>query len=515
MFIEPQTNIKILHNVPLDESYDHTVWFANINAQTTAFLEYVKYNLTNYSYQRVKRGYARVGIKAENLYDCNYMMFQNTAFGNKWFYAFIKSVEYINNETTQIEFQLDPMQTWAFNYELEQCWIDREHSVHDTMFENCVPENLELGEYVINNNYHFDMSSMYIGMLRSLSADGQPVVGTTRNNVYTALGITGGIPVSDPTAINGYIRDYVSAGREDAIRQIFQYPTFMGDATVTQPATRTVSFPYNHSTIDGYTPKNRKLFTYPYNMLLVSNNGGEIAEYKWEQWGSSEDAGTFEIKGSYIPMPQTLCYPTSYRRKTKDYDSGIAISNFPQCPWIGDAYQQWLAQNKNSTVTGIVGSAVGSIAALATTPFTGGAGAVAGAAGLVSTGMKVASTVAKVYDLKNTPPQVHGQTQTESLSAGMGRVGYTFQQLTVRGDFARIIDEYFSAYGYKTNRLKVPNTHSRPHWNYVKTVGCCLKGINGLPCDDAKKICSIYDNGITFWKNIGEVGNYSLSNNPT
>ena len=43
MLLICQTNIKILSNVPLDESYDHTVWFASIGAQTTAFLEYVKY----------------------------------------------------------------------------------------------------------------------------------------------------------------------------------------------------------------------------------------------------------------------------------------------------------------------------------------------------------------------------------------------------------------------------------------------------------------------------------------
>ena len=30
--------------------------------------------------------------------------------------------------------------------------------------------------------------------------------------------------------------------------------------------------------------------------------------------------------------------------------------------------------------------------------------------------------------------------------------------------------------------------------------------------DDMSKICSIYDNGITWWKNGSEVGNYSLNN---
>ena len=76
-----------------------------------------------------------------------------------------------------------------------------------------------------------------------------------------------------------------------------------------------------------------------------------------------------------------------------------------------------------------------------------------------------------------------------------------------------MIDDYFNMYGYAVKRVKHPNFSSRPHWNYVKTVGCYL--IGDVPADDAKKLCSIYDHGITFWKNGDEIGNYSLDNSPT
>ena len=33
-----------------------------------------------------------------------------------------------------------------------------------------------------------------------------------------------------------------------------------------------------------------------------------------------------------------------------------------------------------------------------------------------------------------------------------------------------------------------------------------------LPAKDAEAIINIFDNGITFWNNIDEVGNYSLDN---
>ena len=82
MYIEPNTNIRILKDVPLDTTYDHTIYFSSATSQTNYFAGLTKYNLNNQTYQRVKRGYARVQRKAEDLYDCNYMMFQNSAYGN-------------------------------------------------------------------------------------------------------------------------------------------------------------------------------------------------------------------------------------------------------------------------------------------------------------------------------------------------------------------------------------------------------------------------------------------------
>lgn len=44
------------------------------------------------------------------------------------------------------------------------------------------------------------------------------------------------------------------------------------------------------------------------------------------------------------------------------------------------------------------------------------------------------------------------------------------------------------------------------------------KGLNqpyGLNAADEKKICDIFNNGITFWENLDEVGDYSLDNSPS
>ena len=184
MYIEPRTNIRILKKVPLDKTYDHTIYFNDASAQSSYFITLQKYNLTNYTYQRVKRGVARVGIVADNLYDCNYMMFQNTSFGNKWFYAFITSVEYINNECSEIQFEIDVMQTWFFDYNFDMCFVEREHTETDNIGDNIIPENLEVGEYVYNGYGKLTKLLDPLAVIIMISDEDESNDGTVYDGVY-------------------------------------------------------------------------------------------------------------------------------------------------------------------------------------------------------------------------------------------------------------------------------------------------------------------------------------------
>ena len=48
---------------------------------------------------------------------------------------------------------------------------------------------------------------------------------------------------------------------------------------------------------------------------------------------------------------------------------------------------------------------------------------------------------------------------------------------------------------------------------YIKTIGCLVEG--AIPADDASAIEDIFNKGVRFWKNLNEMGNYSLNNAPT
>ena len=122
----------------------------------------------------------------------------------------------------------------------------------------------------------------------------------------------------------------------------------------------------------------------------------------------------------------------------------------------------------------------------------------------------VANVLSQMYTASIAADQCRGNISNGNVNVARNIQEFYKQRCHVTKDFAIVIDNFFSMYGYATNKVKQPNISSRPHWNYVKTLGCDVVG--RAPSDDIKKMCSIYDNGITFWKNANEVGDYSLDN---
>ena len=132
-YIQPNTRVLLLTGVPLDETYEHTLYFSDINAQTSYFLGQKKYEFSPQTYQRKGAGYIKVNQRPELLYDCSYLMFQNTSYGNKWFYAFVLDIEYVNDVTAIVSYQIDWLQTWWFDLTIHDCWVDREHIAVDAI----------------------------------------------------------------------------------------------------------------------------------------------------------------------------------------------------------------------------------------------------------------------------------------------------------------------------------------------------------------------------------------------
>ena len=571
--IVPNSEVYILKNVPLEPSFDHTIWFDSPEQQATAFTTYaLAFYFNKVSYQRYPRPYITLDKTADELYNCNYMMFRNTSYGTKWFYAFITQIEYISNTTSRIYYTIDPMQTYLFDVNVGECWVEREHAMTDAIGDNLIPESFEFGEYVYDSDYFpnlFLKANYVICILATWKAvyeDNKWVikdastggVGGVDSGIYT--GLTKNLftyDLSNPQACvqdaNAVIEAATKANKADGIVSVTMYPKFFINWSITGDlATGLVphtvdSIPAFTGTFDGYKPKNNKLYTAPFCGVYVDNLQGNAANYAYEYFENRKP--TFNIVGAVNGNLECASIPLNYKGLPTNFQESLIMGGFPQCAWNVDTFKAWIAQNKYAIAAGVASTAISTAARVGAAVATGGLSEIAAAPAAAGTNVvsfpnayqpptgggsgggitgaaingssnilnDTINLVAQVKTASTQPNHARGQ-QSSSVFCAMGYQGFHYMPYRIQGQFAKTIDDFFSMYGYKTNRLKVPNRNGRKAWNYVKTCGCNLTG--SAPADVTASLVQIYDKGITFWRctdlsagnPFTRVGNYSLDN---
>ena len=580
-YIPPNSDVVLCRGVPIESDYRHTLYFDSIAAQNNYFFSKAFKQFHNVSYQRERRNYITLEIPATQVYACNYLMFKNTSYGEKWFFAFVDSVDYVNDNVTEIHYELDMMQTWMFEYTLMQCMVEREHSVTDKIFENTKPEDIGYGELMCGRAkgllYTEGLLKDYVCVFTS-----EPYAPGLDEKPFIMYGqfcpVYGYIGKAEK--VNELIKDFVNRGKQDAIVSVTAGCKLMALTTSEDPDKYLNQMPpvvpqknfkcncygvaskivdgkerYKDCLPNGYKPRNKKLFGYPYNQVWISNGQGTVNEYRYEDFKLDEN-GQFEFIacGSGIGTPECVLYPATYRGIGPAYMNAITLTGFPTIPWIGDTYKAYMALNREQINNTYETTAINAVSN-ALSGFIGGAVTTNNAADMLQaakadasnagktvsqttkTGLRqqamggilsgigtsiasvgdifknTLSVYAKLKDISNIPPNVSGLSGASSISYGIGELDFTKYDMCVKPEYAEIVDKFFDMFGYNTSTVKVPNTHSRPHWNYVKTVGCEIEGF--LPQEAANVIKAVYDRGVTFWKNGDEVGNYTLDNSPT
>ena len=146
--VTPNTEVYLL-KCPLELDNQNQLDFATKSAQEAYFKSLPRIYLDEFSYQR-KDSIIRVNRHIDTLLEYTYVMYKNDNYSNKWFYAFITGMEYINDNCTYVTIKTDVWQTWQFDLSWKKCFVNREHTNDDTIGKNLVPESLETGEYVQN-----------------------------------------------------------------------------------------------------------------------------------------------------------------------------------------------------------------------------------------------------------------------------------------------------------------------------------------------------------------------------
>jgi len=533
-------------NAPLENDYKHTLYFASKEAQESYFKSKIIKSYEDFSYQR-KDNLIRIPDHFDNLQNVNYVMYQNTAYSNKWFYAFVTDVVYIDDGRTDIHIETDYMQTWMFDITVKESFVEREHVSDDTVGLHTVPEKLETGDYITNKTNRLGVLNDCVIIVASTidtyleyKEDGT-FESAGGNHKYG--GVYGGVPtgykyfcfeIGKDKQLKDVLTAFADEGYNDAIQFMFLCPrefirfpddTYKYDNEMLPDTYTQTSFMWSDyddsikkpTLIDGYTPRNNKLFTYPYTYLMMDNNNGSQAIYKFELFNHWNDVSIceFEICGSITPSMDIILAPHYYNGYSHvgdgiNFSESLSAGKYPICGWSSDAYTNWLTQNGVNIATNILTNMIGTATGVATAVAVPGAGLM-GAGMTVSGVTGIASTLGEVYKHSLVPVQAQGATNNGSIKYATNNNTFTAYTMSIKQEYARIIDKYFDMFGYKVNMVKTPNKNHRARYWYTKTIDVNIDG--AIPTKDMQKIKDCYNNGITFWKNPSDIQNYGPTNN--
>ncbi len=563
-YIQPNSDIVLFRNIKLDSAYENTIYFSSRGAQESYFFsnDKVLQHLTAYSYRRTMDNTIKVKLPVGTVAQSTYMAFKNTSYENKWFYCFIADYNYVNDNTTEIVYAIDIMQTFFIgDCTLNQCYVEREHAVDDTVGANRVPEPIGSDNVHYVEKWHCPQMEEYSAVV---SASAQtpfydPTDDFFKQGLFCGLDVKTYSMTShqDAETLMGVLSDmlgdgnYETTGQRQQLVSVYMFPSAFcaeGGQDFTKPYSVTQGFQINRTDVDGYVPKNNKLLTAPYKSLLLTNGIGGAVSMEYDDF--TIGTVSFKVWGVCTGSGEMVCVPQWYRGVENNYDYKLMINGFPQCGYTLDAYRAWIAgggdkYQKLGIINGIaeglktgfkighsyVRGNYGETYEQLQKSMTAGApiskavnASDAYEASVRNTALRNAEMASSIggtiyktgvnyltteYDVMATPNTPAGE-QSASCMVAMKELNFRCYEINIIADDAKRIDDFFSMFGYATKRTKVPNISSRPQWNYVKTQGCSISG--NIPSVIRSAICELFDNGIRFWNNGDNIGNYSLAN---
>ena len=539
--------IILAKNINMDKEYQNIIDYSNSELVTLCESQaHLVSKQTNYSFLKIGENRINVGVSYATCLEANYIAMQNPYYSNKWFFAFIDSVEYNSESSTIINYTIDEISTWWGYWTKKTCFVEREHVNDDTVGKHTIPEGLETGEYKIND---VDYDTINSNLTTIMATTQDPNDGLSRvgkyNGIPTGVGyyrydVMGTQSNPESNSLLYAMRQLASAGASSAIVGMFLAPKWLcGGTESTSIPVANSNDPISSSiyitkitSLDTYVPKNNKCLCFPYCFIEISNNVGQANTLYQEVWdlNTTENKMELSILGALTPGCSVRCYPLKYNGILSNMEEGISLGKFPQLNWNTDQYTNWLTQNGisigaiklNAEQAGILGGVSKTTAGLAlgggTLLSSGGAtGSEAGLNNAIGGVGDVFSTMQESYRHSLIPNTFSGSLNCGDVITSSGTNRFFVYKKTIRKEYAQSIDDFFTRFGYKVNSLKQPNFTGRTYWNFVKIAGSEIIGVASdssvnVPESSMDIINTVFRKGTTIWHNHSNIGNYSLNN---
>ena len=282
------------------------------------------------------------------------------------------------------------------------------------------------------------------------------------------------------------------------------------------------------TSIDGYTPKNQKLRTYPYMYLAFNPQNGNKKIFRYEDFENGTPS--FKAISEINPNPTVEFIPLNYRGQSGESINDIcALNGYPTVSFKTDVFNTWLAQNSDiiklnmeqeeanywidqtklfaSGMTNVITKSLSVNPTVITDAVNLGLDI---SQGDINHEYYVKQQLAQVEKQKMLPDNVTMGSSNATLLGYDLMDNNIFTRYNIKRQFAEKIDRFFDMYGYLTNNVKIPNLNNRPNWNYVKTIGVNI--IAEIPQIDLQAIKDLFNNGITLWHDTDTFLDYSQNN---
>lgn len=516
-------NSKIIlsKNIKMDREYVNVLSFSE-NEMVTLCEQNKVVSSEKFSFIRAS-GTVQVPFSYGTCLQANYIAFQNPDYSNKWFFAWIDEIIYRGDNNTEIKYTIDSWSTWFDKWTKKPCFIQREHTNDDRIGANTLPENLDVGNVIqeditiadlLGSEYYFIVSTTYnpVGDVNFVGA----------NKINGILHGTQLFAFESSSVWVVYLETFLRAtnadGKISAIDSIYIAPKSLVDSigkreiegkydgaiykfykiNETDDAVTTIIDVDIPKTFNGINIKNKKCFTYPYNYLLVTNNVGNQNIYKYEEFGESgipADAILFTIEMALTIGCSIRLVPMGYKNIEYNYDESIPLAKFPTCSWATDAFVNWITNNAINIGTQVLATGAG-IA-------TGNVKTVAG---------NIASLIGQFYQA-SLLPSIQGGNNSGDVNFASKQNVFKFINMRVKNENLKVIDDYFTRFGYSTNRVKEPNITGRQNFNYIEIGQSEEIGYGEVPASFMNDINNACRKGVTIWHNHNNLGNYNIENN--
>lgn len=590
--IKPMTDVHFLSNAPVDYQMNNVLWLASEQEEATFFLSKTKFSFDNCRAVNNDGDPWEItvpltdGSTLDDYYNCNYLMWRNPQFSNKWFYAYIGTPRPASAGSVTVPFQIDYWQTWHWSCEFPATMVRRETVKDDTIGANLIEENVETGEFVISPS---DIgTAAYTGIGTDIIEESgwntkpcvlivytyKPSETTTATDAGTyiinaikdaagsftynlkniAPSFAGGrfqqgiyqacdfiafeVDTTDQDklntavqAINLYLQKLVDGVMIQSLQVLRMIPKFMAPASGVQP----INYAYprvsnikgkaSPATFGSYTPNNNKLYTQQFNYLVIDNGAGSQMEMGYEYFNGDASQSipahtpTFRLYSQLSNSPACRLIPYSYKGPTARENPlySLELNTYPLCSYSYNEMRADYFANQNSyAVQGVRNTVnlatglVGGVTSTVTGAMTGGlAGAVSGIAQIANTALDAADAIAKQKDRARIPNEVVGLSDS-NIQFAIGRMSFIEYRMQVQSYYAKIIDNYFTAYGYAINDIKKPELNTRTRFNFIWTQGANVLG--DLPTEAKNVINQQMDAGLRIWHDPAAWMDYSVKN---